>query len=170
MSQSISVTFRYSEEEYVKATRIYYSKALKLKFDIFLCISMIIVGSFFSVKYGYSAIWMFAIFAGIGFLGFLYYAFNILPKTRFRQEPKFHNDYTLVFSEDGIDFKTDHLDSKVEWSYYKYVWESNEFYQIFYGKGLYTLVPKRIFQSSDEEKLFRHMLESKISPTFEQVN
>ena len=162
MSEVISIRFNNNEKEYGEVIRIHLLKSLRTKIDIIIAIILILSGFIFLNYYGYSAIWALMIGAGTLFLFIMLYALYILPPKRFRQEPKFKDEYILDFSEDGLIFKTEQLNSKLDWSYYNKVWESDKFYLLFYGKGLYTFIPKRAFVSEAQQDQFRKLLNTKI--------
>src|SRR6266567_2843432 len=45
-------------------------------------------------------------------------AFVVIPPLVFRREPKFKDEYSLAFGEQGIHFSTAHIDSQLQWSLY----------------------------------------------------
>ena len=55
------------------------------------------------------------ILAGVALLqGYL----SDLPRRFFRGDPKFRDEYTLIFTDAGIDFKTENMSAKIAWSFY----------------------------------------------------
>jgi hypothetical protein len=48
-------------------------------------------------------------------------AYFMLPRRLFRRNPKLHDEYSLVFSDDGIRFRTSHIDSQLAWNLYSHV-------------------------------------------------
>ncbi len=45
-------------------------------------------------------------------------------------------------------------------------WENRQFYLLFYGERLFTVIPKRVFADAAQEAQFRELLQRKISPHF----
>src|SRR5262249_48069537 len=85
----------------------------------------------------------------------------------FRRNPKFREEYGLTFTRDSIHFQTASIDSVLRWTHYERVIESPTLFLLMYGKGLYTLIPKRSFQSEEQQSAFRALLQECI-PTFSQ--
>jgi hypothetical protein len=80
----------------------------------------------------------------------------------FKRNPKFRDEYTLTFADDGLRFTTVTIDSKLAWSHYDNVIEDAKIFLLRYGKSLYTVVPKRAFKDQAEQARFRTLLQSKI--------
>ena len=52
------------------------------------------------------------------------------PKRIFREEPKFQDEYNLVFKDAGILFQTEHINSTIAWNHYSKVKESKSFFYL----------------------------------------
>jgi hypothetical protein len=100
--------------------------------------------------------------AGVLFLSILTYAIFINPKRIFRSEPKFRDEYFLSFSNDGIAFKTEHINSNLQWNHYIKFSENREFYYLIYGAFMFTIIPKRAFEDKGNEEQFKKLLIEKI--------
>ena len=85
-------------------------------------------------------------------------AFTVIPTQMFRQEPKFRDDYSLTFSQAGIHFKTADIDSLLQWSMYARALVDDCSYVLYYGPRRFSVVPKRVFQSEEQRRVFDHML------------
>jgi hypothetical protein len=83
-----------------------------------------------------------------------------LPRSYFRGDPKFRDEYTLTFTDAGIDFKTENMSAKIAWSFYTGVIENESFYLLVYGNNIHSVsvIPKRAFRDSKQEATFRQML------------
>jgi hypothetical protein len=88
--------------------------------------------------------------------------FFVVPRTRFRSDPKYSDEYTLQFSDDGIHFKTAQVDALLQWSLYTKVLENERFYILVYGKNMISVIPKRAFLNSNQEAAFNQLLERQI--------
>ena len=86
----------------------------------------------------------------------------VVPRQRFRSDPKFADEYVLQFSDDGIQFKTAQIDALLQWSLYNKVLEDDKFYILIYGKNMISVIPKRAFASPNEEAAFNEMLKRNI--------
>ena len=78
----------------------------------------------------------------------------LMPILKYKNTSKFHEAYTLIFSEDAIYFKTDSIDSEL--------WHNDNFYYLIQGVRMYTLIPKRVFKDSDEQEAFEELVQSKL--------
>lgn len=87
-----------------------------------------------------------------------------IPKKVFRQDPKFQDEYNLTFSHDEIKIVTDHAKSTMSWNNYSHIKENAHFFYLIYGKGKYvfSVIPKRVFESKKEEDAFRKLIHEKI--------
>jgi len=89
-------------------------------------------------------------------------SFTILPARRFRADPRFKHEYCLRFVDDGIEFNTLLIESKISWELYKEAWETDKFYLLSDGASILTVIPKRAFASTEQESVFKDLLNSKV--------
>jgi hypothetical protein len=94
----------------------------------------------------------------VAFVLFLVAAFIVIPPLAYRREPKFRDEYSLTFSQEGIHFNTAHIDSQLQWGIYSRALVDAHSYVLYYGTGLFTVIPKRVFQSSEQQKAFEQLL------------
>jgi hypothetical protein len=91
-------------------------------------------------------------------------AFTLVPRLVFRREPKFRDQYSLTFSADGIQFRTAHINSQLKWSMYSRALVDVHSYLLYYGSRQFTVIPKRVFQTSHQQQAFEHLLVQHVSP------
>ncbi len=170
-TDTVQLSFRYTEKEYLEAIRFYFwrSKELLVRlivscvlFSIGLLLINAWVGFFIPV-------WADVILMFIAGVGFFHGYVIDLPRGYFRGDPKFREDYNLTFSNDGIEFKTQNINSSIAWKLYTRVIENDSFYILVYGKNIHSLsiIPKRAFQDSQQERRFREMLRRNIDSNLE---
>lgn len=160
--QSVQLSFRHTEQEYLAAVRYYvwHSKELLLRMVIvYVLVStgMVLLLQLFGTPFPLWAVISFVVLAGVAlFQGYLV----DLPRRYFRGDPKFRDEYTLTFTDAGIEFRTTHLNATLAWSLYTDVIENDKFYVLVYGKGIHSLsiFPKRAFTDERQETTFRQML------------
>ena len=160
--QSVQLSFRHTEPEYLAAVRYYvwHSKELLLRMIIFYVLvsaGMVLLLQLFGSPFPLWAVLAFIVLAGVAlFQGYLV----DLPRRYFRGDPKFRDEYTLTFTDAGIEFRTTHLNASLAWSLYTDVIETDKFYILVYGKGIHSLsiLPKRAFTDVRQETAFRQML------------
>lgn len=159
--QSVQLSFRHTEEEYLAAVRYYvwHSKELLLRMIIvYVLVStgMVLLLQLFGSPFPLWVVIAFIVLAGVAlFQGYLV----DLPRRYFRGDPKFRDEYNLTFADAGIEFRTTHLNASLAWSLYTDVIENDKFYILVYGKGIHSLsiLPKRAF-TGGQETTFRQML------------
>ena len=162
METTININFKYTEKEYVNAVKWYYMNSSRIIFDFIVAVIIIIIGSFLQFNNPKSVSNVFIMAAGVLFLLILVYAIYINPKRIFRSEPKFKYEYHLIFSNDGIEFKTEHINSNLQWNHYVKFSETKEFYYLIYGTFMFTIIPKRAFENKSNEEEFKKLLIDKI--------
>ena len=85
-------------------------------------------------------------------------AFLVIPPLAFRYEPKFRDEYSLTFSPEGIQFQAAHIESSLKWSFYPQALVDDHSYLLYWGSRTFTVIPKRVFQSTDQERTFEQLL------------
>jgi hypothetical protein len=163
--QNITVRYFNNEKEYGQAMRLYYKRRWKTIVDVAICSILIIAGLILWAIYGYSFSWSTMIGTGALILFLIFLINFVVPIIRYRQEPKFKDEYFLTFTSEGIEFKTDNIDSSVAWSYYNKVIEGETMYLLIYGNSLFSLVPKRVFDNGQEESFRQLLKENKLDIT-----
>jgi len=162
MNETISLSFRYSESDIARAVRSHYASRMRPRLDIVMAIGLAAAG-------GYlwrfpSSHWsgVFAIGASAVFVLFLLAAFVVAPPLVFRLTPKYRDDYSLTFSAQGIHFQTVHIDSHLQWSLYSRALIDAYSCILYHGARTFTVIPKRVFQNSEQERAFEQMLSQHI--------
>jgi hypothetical protein len=84
--------------------------------------------------------------------------FTVVPSLAFRLEPKFRDEYSLTFSSEGIHFRTTHIDSRLQWGMYSRALVDAHSYVLYYGSRQFTVIPKRVFQSAEQQQAFDQLL------------
>ncbi|MBI1878388.1 MAG: YcxB family protein [Chloroflexi bacterium] len=157
--------FQYTEAEYVAAVHSYYNRTFHMRTYIIALSVVLLAGLYLWFSTG-EAVMFFGVSVFLLIVATPLIFYFVTPRTVFRREPNFHNIYTLRFTEDGLEFKTENVNSKLDWKLYRQVWENKAFYLLFYGERLFTVIPKRVFESAAQERQFRELLQRHITPTF----
>jgi hypothetical protein len=158
----ISISFINELKDHIEAQRFLYSKGFMAKLDKIVAALLLGFGIYSIVSVGvlwWTIIW-FPLAAALWFdlLTLSYWR----TKIEFQRNPKFRAEYHLTFSGENIHFKTVSFDSTVKWTHYQRAIESPSLFLLMYGKGLYTLIPKRCFVSNDEIDAFRALVREAI--------
>jgi hypothetical protein len=168
LMEIISLRFRYTEEEYVAATRFYLARSTDFLLRLAFSTIFLAAGIFFVLLASLESEIPFLL-TFVGVLSFLMWSlfFYIAPRQRFRSDPKFRDEYFLQFSDDGIQFKTAQIDALIQWSLYTKVLENDRFYLLVYGKNMISVIPKRAFASAQQEAAFDELLKRKLPACFD---
>jgi hypothetical protein len=89
-------------------------------------------------------------------------AFLVIPRLAFRNQPKVRDEYFLTFSQEGIHFQTAHIDSHLEWSIYSRALVDAHSYVLYWGSRTFTVIPKRVFQNTEQQGAFEQLLTERI--------
>ena len=130
-----------------------------------MAVGFVLAGSGVSLWQSPSSHWLgvaCVVIAGL-FSLMLVVAFAVMPPLVFRREPKFRDEYSLAFSPDGIHFRTTHIDSQLHWSLYSHALIDTHSYMLYYGSRQFTVIPKRVFDSSEQQQAFEHLLTRHVS-------
>jgi hypothetical protein len=161
MEKTISLRFKYTAEEYVAATRLYLTRSGDFFARLGVCslyaIGCMVLFAWLEVSLSPELIFLLVFVCLLPFLIAFMHIF-VLPRQRFRSDPKFQDEYLLQFSDDGIHFKTAQIDALLQWSLYNKVLENDRFYLLVYGKHMISVIPKRAFADEFQEAAFREML------------
>jgi hypothetical protein len=136
---------------------------LRLRFDIVAAIVAALLGAYCWHSPDYHWLGVICVTASAALLLILFAAFVVIPPLAFRSEPKFRDDYSLAFSQDGIHFRTSHIDSQLQWSTYSSALIDGHSYVLYYGSRRFTVIPKRVFQSAEQQRVFEQLLTQHVS-------
>lgn len=163
MTEPISVNFINELTDHLEAQRVLYQRGVMAKLD--KVVAALLFGFGIYSVFSVGAHWWTLIWFPLAVAEW----FDLLSLQRwrtkiwFQRNPKFREEYHLTFSRENIHFKTTSLDSTLQWTHYERVIESPDLFLLMYGKGLYTLIPKRCFASSEEISTFRALLDQSIA-------
>ncbi len=162
MDRPLVLEFTYSPEEYARALRFHYQQTLRIRFDLAAGVIGALAG--IALWLGMDRQW-----AGLALLVpscvlllLIFLATVIIPPLAYRAQPKLLYPYRLVFTEHGIDFHTASVDAQLAWDLYTQWVESPEAFLLYYGKGAFSLIPKRVFQDRSELDAFRRLLSGRL--------
>jgi YcxB-like protein len=159
---TISIDFINKLEDHIKAQQVLYGRGVFAKLDKAIALLLVGFGIYcvtFAGLYWWTMIWFPLAIAEW---------FNLLSLSRwrtkieFQRNPKFREEYHLTFSLENIHFQTASIDSTLAWTHYERIVESPDLFLLMYGKGLYTLIPKRCFNSNEEINAFRALIDRAI--------
>ena len=150
------------EKDFERAMQAHNASVLHLRIDIAVTVAAAAIGAYYwlfedSPRFGMALVGIASLFALM-----LVAAFIVIPRVVFRRETKFRGEYTLTFSEEGIHFQTTHINSKLEWNIYSRALVDCHSFILYYGVRSFSVIPKRVFQSSNQQSAFEQLLSQKI--------
>src|SRR5262245_6546170 len=127
MSTDLTLQFKYTEDEYIAAVHSYYNRTLHLRTYIIALVVVLLAGLYLLFSTGEPVIFFgLSVFLMIVSTPLIFYF--VTPRMTFRREARFHDTYHLRFAAEGIEFKTAHINSQLDWALYHEVWENKAFY------------------------------------------
>jgi hypothetical protein len=161
--ETISLSFRYSKRDIERAMRSHYASRMRPRLDIVMTVLLAAAGAYLWRSPSSHWFGVFLTAASAVFFVLLFAAFVIAPPLAFRLEPKYRDDYSLTFSPEGLHFRTVHIDSQLQWSLYSHALVDAYSYMLYYGSRSFTVIPKRVFQSPEQQTAFERMLVQHVS-------
>ena len=158
MNSTVSLSVHYIERDYVQALQAHYASHLRLRIDIVVLVAIVAIGGYLWLSDSSRLLGVVLLSIAAMFSLMLAAAFTVIPRLIFRREPKFRDEYVLAFSPEGVHFRTAHIDSRLEWRIYSRVLVGANSYVLYYGSRQFTVIPKRVFQSFEQQQAFEHLL------------
>ncbi len=155
MPEEITVSYKYELKECIWAAIFHFINNFLERVVYFLMVIYAMVCWYF---FGFHFVWLILICFPVLFL----LVIGLASWIRYLREPRCKDILNLRFSDDAIYFKTDHVDSKIEWRLYKKILENKRMFLLYYGKECFTIVPKRVFKDKNQEEIFRNLIHRKI--------
>jgi len=158
MADTVNLSFRYAKSDIVRAMRLHYASRMRPRLDIVVAVGLALAGAYLLRSQDSHWSGVFAMCASAALILMLLAAFVILPPLAFRLEPKYRDDYSLIFSPEGIHFRTVHIDSQLQWSLYSRALVDAYSYILYSGSRTFSVIPRRVFESSEQERAFEELL------------
>ena len=166
--ETVNLSFRYAEQDYVRAVRAHYASRLRLPLDIAVIVGVALLGAYewwsASHRFAITLLCLSGSFALI-----LVAAFAVIPTMAFRRQPKFRDDYSLTFSPQGIHFQTAHIDSDLKWGMYTGALVDAYSFILYYGPQQFTVIPKRVFKDALQRQTFEQLLVQNVSKVVDKT-
>lgn len=152
------LNFKYARDEYIKSRRnyLFMNKTIK-KLDLTLIGLLIIFTIYLFINNGVSImpIILIILLFIVSIIFAVLYVFQ--PGIFYDKINKFNQQYHLEFRGNRILFKTNGINSELDWNFYEALWENDNFFYIIHSKEMYTLIPKRVFNNEMEIIEFKNL-------------
>ena len=161
-SDPISISFNNELKDHLAAQRALYSRGRMAKMDKVVAIAAFCFGVYLVTLTGprwWTVIWFpIAVVTWFDLLSIS----GLRMRIWYRSNLKFKETYHLVFSGEYIHFRTASIDSTIQWTHYERIVETPHAFLLMYGTALYTLIPKRCFDSAGSLDKFRTFVQHQI--------
>lgn len=156
--------FRYLPDEYARGIRAHQFGRSTLIADAVVSLLFLIasVAILLTGPAEYRALGL--ILLGLSVLLPAIYAASVYAmRAAINADPRAGRDYWLQISDSGIRFRSEGVDSHLEWKVYQRVVKTRGFYLLYYGRRQFSVIPLRVLsgeqQIADFEALLRRHLE-----------
>jgi hypothetical protein len=163
VNSAVNISFRYVESDYIRALRAHYASVLRLRLDMIVVVALAAIGVYLWQSPSSRWFGVACVSAATLFSLMLVAAFTVIPRLAFRRKPKFRDEYSLELSPQGIHFRTAHINSQLQWSMYSRALVDAHSYVLYHGSRQFTVIPKRVFQSSEQRQAFEQLLAQNVS-------
>jgi YcxB-like protein len=158
----IALDFTYTQQDCLRAWRRHFREMMKLRLDFLAAAGLAALGLWQWRAEGLSAWSIVALCSAAALALIILSALYFVPLMAYRRDDKLRRPYHLRFGEDGIEFRTDNLDSRIGWELYNRVLIDGYSYLLYHGKAQFAIVPKHVLQDDATSQRFERLLESKI--------
>ncbi|GMK46001.1 hypothetical protein PghCCS26_31290 [Paenibacillus glycanilyticus] len=84
----------------------------------------------------------------------------IVHPRRIVKDRKLNGEFEYSFNSDHLKLTVTDGTSNVNWSHFAKVWENERYYFLFHNKRQYWIIPKESFRNSEQEQVFRRIVQS----------
>ena len=159
--ETVNLSFRYAERDYVRALRAHYASRLRLPLDVAVTVGLVVIG-LYEWRSGREWFGITALCVSGAFALLLIAVFTVLPQAVFRRQPRLRDEYSLTFSPQGIHFKTARIDSEIQWSLYCHALVDAHSFVLYSGSHQFSVIPKRVFHNAAQREAFERLLAANV--------
>jgi hypothetical protein len=159
--ESVTINFKLTGREFLAACRVLTLGGTRQKLRVFAAPPLWAAATTALLTAGLGYELTSALFftgSAVALLSALYYFTLVeLPRRSFRGDRKFRDPVTFTFTPAHIFVRTRLVEARMDWRLYTSVLEGRDCYVLVYGRDvrLLTPLPKRAFQSREQEQAFR---------------
>ena len=161
---AITITFRYHPGEYLRAFNAHQRQRMRIGPDG--AFSLVVLAGGLAAFYfgGTKYFWLGIAFSAIGLAYPVLSAIMlfVLPRLLMFESVRLRSEFQMTFSHDGIRMRTESLDSRIDWSFYKSATVVRDFYLLYWGRHEFTAIPKRVFENAAHIQAFDAVLRAHV--------
>jgi hypothetical protein len=160
----ITVTFRYLPGEYLRAFNAHQRLRMRIGPDGVFSLVMLAGGLAALYFGGEKYFWLGTTFSafGLAYPMLSVIMLFLLPRLLMAESVRLRSEYEyrLTFSHDGIRVRTESVDSRIDWNFYKSATVVRDFYLLYWDlrRREFTAIPKRAFENAGDMQAFDAML------------
>lgn len=165
--EPLRLSFTYTEDEYIKGARLFFERGGDLKFRLYLGLGFFACALFIAWLADELFVTAAVVLPTLLVVARYWYVYSVLPRSYFRSNPKFRDPYELTFSDEGILFRSNGVESRLAWDFYLKALETPEYFFLVYGKDMFSLIPKRVLRDRRQESALRELMRRKFGAKLE---
>jgi YcxB-like protein len=162
MTETVNLSFRYSEGDFVRATRSSYASRMHPACGIVLVVVIGALGIYLQRLHGWRSLGTVLVGAAEALVIVLWLIFVIIPRSSPRLDPRVR-DVSVTLSAEGVHFRTLDFDSQLKWSFFSRALVDAHSYILYHKSRPFTVIPKRVIESSEQQKAFEELLSHNVS-------
>lgn len=158
----IEVIFRYQPGEYARAVRVHILASATTHANAIIALLTLVAGIAIVQAGAPHYFWLGAVFIGLSLAIPLYYVWGLLAWRDAAKDGRLLRECRLVFSDSGIHYITDDIDSRIGWNLYRSARRVRGYYLLYYGQLQFTVVPARVFGDAKQVQQFEDLLRRRL--------
>jgi hypothetical protein len=158
----VALDFNYSQQDCARAWRRHFREKMKLELDLIAVGVLAAIGCWQWRADGPTWQSVGALALAVALALIILSALCFAPLIAYSRDEKLKRPYHLRLAEDGIEFRTDNLDSRLGWQVYSSVLIDRHSYLLYYGSAQFTIVPKHALGDDESRREFEQLLRTKI--------
>jgi hypothetical protein len=121
MDEAITLSFRYSDEDFVRATRSNFASRMHPAFGVVLIVVIGALGIYLQRLHGWHSLGTVLVGAAETLVIILWLVFAIIPRSAPQLDPRVR-DVSVTLSTEGVHFCTLDFDSQLKWTFFSRSW------------------------------------------------
>ncbi len=158
----VTVDFTYSQQDCLRAWRRHFRERMNLPLDIGVGAVLAAIGLWQWWTQGLRGLSLAALGSAAALALLVLSALYFVPLIAYRRNAKLKQPYHLRFAEEGIEFRTDNIESRLGWELYSRALIDHHSYLLYHGKAEFTIIPKRVLPDEESRRRFERLIESKV--------
>lgn len=161
MLGEINLRFKLTEGDLVTATRAVMMRSIVARLIILVCLGGLILVAVGAIFFGFDPMRVSSQILLMFTLGFLLPLLGPVILIRLRRDTKTSEEQAWRLTDSGVSIRTQEASSTLSWKSFTQTVESGRFYYLHLSTRVVLILPKRVFESRDQEITFRDLVKRK---------